>query len=211
MSGPLSAELTLLYDGGCPLCVREVTFLRRRDQRRHGSGCRLAFVDINAADYNADQHGGIRYREAMGRIHALRADGAVLQDVAVFREAYRLVGLGWLYAPTAWPVLGSLCDALYGLWAHWRLAITGRPNRVLAIVGGDAVVATGKSPEGRPVPIAWVQRAMDQLAKDGEITIDVEPCKRYYINNQYRDLIQPEFTPVVDYVEVIIGCTVPGK
>ena len=46
---------------------------------------------------------GIGYREAMGRIHAVAADGTVLQDVAVFREAYRLIGLGWLYAPTRWP------------------------------------------------------------------------------------------------------------
>ena len=36
----------------------------------------------------------------MGRIHASGL-GEVLRDVAVFREAYRLIGLGWLYAPTA--------------------------------------------------------------------------------------------------------------
>jgi hypothetical protein len=52
--------------------------------------------------------------------------------------------------------------------------ITGRTNRVLAVVGGDVVVATARSPAGQPVPIAWVQQAMDQLEQVGEITIDVE-------------------------------------
>ena len=64
----------------------------------------------------------------MGRIHAIQGNGTVLKDVAVFREAYRLIGLGWLYAPTAWPVIGPLADWAYGLWAQWRLALTGRPN-----------------------------------------------------------------------------------
>lgn len=119
----MTSELTLLYDGGCPLCLREVTFLKRRDQRQ-----RLAFVDINATDYRSAEHQGITYREAMGRIHAVQADGTVLRDVAVFREAYRLIGLGWIYAPTRWPLLGPLADAAYGLWARWRLPLTGRPN-----------------------------------------------------------------------------------
>ena len=118
-------ELTLLYDGGCPLCLREVLFLQRRD-RQHGP--RLAFVDIQAPDYRAEEHGGITYRQAMGRIHALTGEGEILRDVAVFRRAYQLIGLGWLYAPTRWPLLGPLADRAYGLWARWRLTLTGRPS-----------------------------------------------------------------------------------
>lgn len=121
-------RLTLLYDGGCPLCLREVRFLQTRDQRRHGEERRLAFVDIDAPDYDPDRHGGINYRQAMGRIHGLEADGTVLRDVAVFRRAYSLVGLGWLYAPTSWPLFDGLVNALYGLWAGRRLALTGRPD-----------------------------------------------------------------------------------
>lgn len=122
------AQLTLLYDGGCPLCLREVHGLRARDVRLHPGAPRLAFVDINAADYDPTRWGGIGYREAMGRIHALAADGTVLRDVAVFRAAYQLIGLGWLYAPTAWPGLRQLADGLYALWARWRLTLTGRPS-----------------------------------------------------------------------------------
>ncbi len=121
-------ELTILYDGGCPLCVREVNFLKRRDRSRNGAAPRLAFVDIDAAGYDPSSCGGISYREAMGRIHAVVVDGTVLRDVAVFRRAYELIGLGWLYAPTGWPLLGPLAEALYRLWAGARLRLTGRPD-----------------------------------------------------------------------------------
>jgi predicted DCC family thiol-disulfide oxidoreductase YuxK len=122
------AELTVLYDGACPLCCREVRMLRHRDQQHNGGRPRLAFVDIDAADYEPAAHAGIDYRQAMGRIHAIRADGAVVSDLAVFRQAYALVGLGWLLAPSGWPGLSWLADAGYGLWARWRLAFTGRDS-----------------------------------------------------------------------------------
>lgn len=52
--------------------------------------------------------------------------------------------------------------------------IAGRPNTILAVDGENVIVATARSPNGQPVPIAWVQQAMDMLARDGEVTIDVE-------------------------------------
>ncbi|MCT0210772.1 MAG: DUF393 domain-containing protein [Cyanobium sp.] len=119
-----ATALTLLYDGACPLCLREVAVLRRRDAGRG----RLAFVDIDAPGYDPAAYAGISYRDAMGRIHGLSSDGTVLRDVAVFREAYRQVGLGWIYAPTTWPLLGPAVDAIYRLWAAWRLRLTGRPD-----------------------------------------------------------------------------------
>jgi hypothetical protein len=51
--------------------------------------------------------------------------------------------------------------------------LTGRRNRVLRIDGDDVLVATDRSPDGQPVPIAWVQQAMDMLERDGEVAIDV--------------------------------------
>ncbi|MEB3296465.1 MAG: DUF393 domain-containing protein [Cyanobacteriota bacterium] len=123
-----AAALTILYDGGCPLCVREVDFLKRRDRLHNGLNPQLAFVDIDAPGYDPSSHGDIGYREAMGRIHGLEADGRVVKDVAVFRRAYGLIGLGWLYAPTGWPGVGAVVDRLYGFWARWRLLLTRRPT-----------------------------------------------------------------------------------
>lgn len=51
--------------------------------------------------------------------------------------------------------------------------LSGRINRVLAIDEENVIVGTDRSPSGKRVSIAWVQSAMDQLERDGELTIDV--------------------------------------
>lgn len=116
-------KINLLYDGDCPLCVREVNFLQKKDA---GRGL-VKFTDIADLDYSPEANGGIDFETAMGRIHAVRADGTIVKNVAVFREVYDVLGIGWLYAPTKWPVLGPVVDKLYDLWADWRLKMTGRP------------------------------------------------------------------------------------
>ena len=49
-----------------------------------------------------------------------------------------------------------------------------RANRILRVEGDDVIVGTAKSPSGRPVPIQWLQDAVDLLVREGEITVDVE-------------------------------------
>ncbi len=117
-------QIKLLYDGECPLCLREVNFLRQRDA---GQG-RVVFVDIADPAYDPAEHGGIDFETAMGRIHALLPDGTLLKNVEVFRRVYEVVGLGWVYAITKLPLIGALANWLYGLWADRRLALTGRPD-----------------------------------------------------------------------------------
>ena len=117
-------KIKLLYDGECPLCVREVNFLQKRDR---GRGL-VSFVDIADDDYEPTENGGVDFATAMGRIHAVLADGSVIQNVEVFRRVYEILGIGWIYAATKWPIIGPVVDALYGIWADWRLAVTGRPD-----------------------------------------------------------------------------------
>lgn len=50
--------------------------------------------------------------------------------------------------------------------------MTGKPNRVLEVRGSDVVVGTTKSPEGQPVPIDWVQGAIDRLLDERELEIN---------------------------------------
>lgn len=49
-----------------------------------------------------------------------------------------------------------------------------RPNRILAIDGNDVIVATDKSRAGQPVPIEWVQDALDRLSRDRELLVSVK-------------------------------------
>ena len=40
------------------------------------------------------------------------------------------------------------------------------------------------------------------------LTLDLEPCKRYYLNAQFNNPFEPTWAPVVDYVEPIAGCRI---
>lgn len=116
--------IKLLYDGECPLCLREVNFLQKRDAGRG----KVAFVDIAAPDYNPEENAGIDFETAMGRIHGILPDGTVIKNVEVFRRVYETLGMGWVYAITKLPILGALADFIYGIWADLRLKLTGRPD-----------------------------------------------------------------------------------
>jgi predicted DCC family thiol-disulfide oxidoreductase YuxK len=135
----VTPEITVLFDGECPLCAREVAMLRRLDRGRG----RIAFDDIAAPGFDAARHGR-RHEELMARIHAVLPDGRLVEGVEVFRRAYTAVGLGWTLAWTAWPGLRPLADAGYRWFARNRLRLTGR---------SDSACATGRCalpPEGAP-------------------------------------------------------------
>ena len=40
------------------------------------------------------------------------------------------------------------------------------------------------------------------------ITVNMEPCKRYYINAQFNNYVRPTFEPIIGHVEDIAGCPV---
>ncbi len=71
----------------------------------------------------------------MGIIHGVFPDGRIVRKVEAFRQAYRAVGLGWLLAPTGWPVLRWVFDGLYALFARYRVSV-GR------IFGGSCTTGT---------------------------------------------------------------------
>ncbi|CAG9461833.1 unnamed protein product [Pedinophyceae sp. YPF-701] len=119
-----SWQIRMLYDGDCPLCMREVDMLRNRDA---GVG-KIDFVDIASPDYSAEKNGGISFEEAMGEIHAITADGRIVTNIEVFRLLYEAVGLGWVYAVTRVPWVEAAANKVYGVWAKYRLPVTGRPD-----------------------------------------------------------------------------------
>ena len=66
--------------------------------------------------------------QAMGNIHGILPDGKVITNVEVFRKLYETVGLGWIYAITKFGPIGTAAEAVYGIWAKYRLPVTGRPD-----------------------------------------------------------------------------------
>jgi predicted DCC family thiol-disulfide oxidoreductase YuxK len=109
----------LLYDGQCPLCRLEARWLEGWNRRGY-----LLFEDISKPEFDATRY-GITHEEVMGVMHGVFPDGRIVRKVEAFRQAYRAVGLGWLVAPTGWPVIRWLFDGLYALFARYRVSIGG--------------------------------------------------------------------------------------
>lgn len=112
--------LEAYFDGACPICVREVAFLRRRDRRGQ-----IRFTDIAAAGFDAAA-AGLDPGALLDRIHARLADGTVVEGVEVFRRISGAVGLGWLVPATRLPGVAPLLDLAYRVLARNRLRLTGR-------------------------------------------------------------------------------------
>jgi len=108
-------RFTLPYDGECPFCRREVAWPRRRDR-----GGNLALEDIADPGFDPAQYGLTR-KGGMGVLHCILPDGRVVRRVEAIRQAYRAVGLGWVVAPTRWPVVRWVLDGMYGIFARNRI------------------------------------------------------------------------------------------
>ncbi len=115
-----TVELTLYYDGQCPLCQAEIEFL----QTRNATG-KLAFVDITDKGFESTDH-RISCNAAMAQIHGRLASGEVLVGVPVFSKAYALANLpvlSWLLS-RRW--LMPILQPSYVLFAKHRQAISKR-------------------------------------------------------------------------------------
>jgi predicted DCC family thiol-disulfide oxidoreductase YuxK len=76
-------KLTVWYDGGCPLCLREIALMRRLDRRSA-----ISFVDVanGQADCPIDRS------LLLARFHA-RQDGVIYSGAAAFAAMWRVIPL----------------------------------------------------------------------------------------------------------------------
>ena len=110
-------QFKVLYDGKCPYCRLEVRWLQRWNRKGH-----LVFEDISTESFDPDMY-GLSLEDLMASLHGVFSDGRVIRGVEVFRQAYRAVGIGWVLAPTGWPLLRPVFDWLYSLFARYRVSL----------------------------------------------------------------------------------------
>ena len=116
-------KLIFLFDGGCPLCLRETNFLKSKDELN-----KIDFVDINNVNYNPILFKSISYAEAMSNLHGILENGNIIKGLDVLAYSYELIGLGWVYYPLKIEFLAPVLRLFYKFWAKYRLKITGRSN-----------------------------------------------------------------------------------
>lgn len=112
--------LTVFFDGACPICAREIAFMRRQDKHQ-----RLIFRDFALSDFDETSAGFSRSQ--LGQvIHAQWANGRVIKGVEVFQAMWEAVGWRVLVTLSRVSFLEPILHRTYAWFARNRLWLTGR-------------------------------------------------------------------------------------
>lgn len=111
-------NLTVFYDGACPLCEREIAFYRGRKGAE-----RISWVDVSRISED-EVAPGLTKDKALARFHVMKVGGSLVSGGRAFAElwvalpAFRLVGRIARKGPLPW-----ILDRAYGvfLWLRPRL------------------------------------------------------------------------------------------
>jgi predicted DCC family thiol-disulfide oxidoreductase YuxK len=110
-------ELTVFYDGACPLCNWEISFYKRQQ----GSGS-VAWVDVAKAAED-DVFPGLSRDRALARFHVVDKSGALFSGGAAFSRL-------WLAFPVFRPLGVLLLIWPFSLISEWgyQLSLKFRPR-----------------------------------------------------------------------------------
>jgi predicted DCC family thiol-disulfide oxidoreductase YuxK len=113
--------LTVLYDGDCPLCSREIAWYRRRQ----GVG-RIRWLDASQRDCPLPGH--LSRKTALARFHVFKSDGSTLSGASAFIELWsHIPSLRWVARGVRDLRLAPLLE-----WGYQRfLPLRGRLARAL--------------------------------------------------------------------------------
>lgn len=114
-------SLSVFYDGGCPLCSREIAWYRRRQKAES-----IHWLDVSQCDCPLPDH--LSRDLALAKFHVLRSDGKTLSGAGAFVELWsQTPGLRWVARWSRRLRLEPLLE-----WGYQRfLPLRGRLARTL--------------------------------------------------------------------------------
>ena len=110
----------LFYDGQCPICMKEINWLRKNDKWN-----RLVLVDIQQDNFE-NTYPEFDFSLLDQKIHARMSDGSVVTGVDATLASWEAINKGFWIAPLRWPVIRFLADQAYLLFANNRHSLARR-------------------------------------------------------------------------------------
>jgi predicted DCC family thiol-disulfide oxidoreductase YuxK len=105
----------VFYDGGCPLCRREIAHYQRIDRER-----RIQWTDIQQQPDTLQAH-GLSWQQAMQRMHVRDSDGQMVSGAAAFAALWRHIPRYHLLAVfVSLPGIHWLAEQVYSVFARRR-------------------------------------------------------------------------------------------
>lgn len=112
---PANQAPIAFYDGGCPLCRREIAHYQRIDQQD-----RIRWIDIDANPGLLAEY-GLSREQAMKRMHVRESDGSMVTGARAFIALWQRMPR---YRPLAWlvsrPGILWIAERVYDVFARWR-------------------------------------------------------------------------------------------
>ena len=109
--------LTVLYDGACPLCRREIAVYRDLQPLQPDSP--VCFADISSAAVPLPA--GTSREQLLARFHVQGRDGQLLSGAQAFLALWAaLPGWRWLALAGRIPGVAWVMERMYRLFLRWR-------------------------------------------------------------------------------------------
>jgi len=109
--------------------------LRKRDKHN-----KLTLVDIQSPSF-AQTYPHLDWHTLNARIHGQLPDGRIITGLDVTHQAWKAVGMGWVYAPLRWPGVKVIADWCYIKFAKHRYTIsyllTGKKRQCARCIPGE--------------------------------------------------------------------------
>lgn len=116
-----AARPIVYFDGGCPVCTREIAFYRRRP----GMEDAIVWQDVMAGD--TAPASDLDRETALARFHLRQADGRLVSGAAAFIALWRMTpGFTWLGRLLGTPPLPWLAERAYAGFLRIRPLIVPR-------------------------------------------------------------------------------------
>ena len=109
--------LTVLYDGACPLCRREIGLYRSLQPLQ--ADAPVCFADVSNAALPLPP--GTTREQLLARFHVRSRDGQLLSGAQAFLALWAaLPGWRWLALAGRLPGMAWVMEGGYRLFLHWR-------------------------------------------------------------------------------------------
>lgn len=107
-------ELTLFFDGRCPLCAAEMRRIGQLDKQG-----RLAFRDMSEAGFDAAIY-GTTWEAMDAELHGVDRSGQMLVGIDCIAVVYSLIGRSWLVWPLKVEATKPFWRSIYRWFARNR-------------------------------------------------------------------------------------------
>lgn len=130
-----STELTVFFDGRCPLCAAEMR--RMGELNKQG---KLGFCDMSEPGFDAANY-GTTWAAMDAELHGLDSSGRMLIGIDCIARAYSLIGRSWM----VWPLKIEATKPFWRVVYRWFARNRYRASRVLGYRCESGVCAARQS------------------------------------------------------------------